>query len=73
MPSAPFSCAAAPTKHLVIQNVPVQGRVDDAPAAVATTPAAVPLLKRLVHDELSPQQVQLRDKIGFVAGIANIA
>lgn len=51
----------------------VQGHVDDTPAAVATIPAAVPLLQRLVHDDLSPQQVLLRDKIGFVAGIANIA
>jgi hypothetical protein len=40
---------------------------------VATTPAATPLLRRLVNDELSPQQVLLRDKVGFVAGISNIA
>jgi hypothetical protein len=47
------------------------GRLDGAPATAVTAPE--PLLKRLVHTELSPQQVVLRDKVGFVAGIGNIA
>ena len=49
----------------------LQGRLGDGPTAAANTPEA--LLKRLVHTELSPQQVVLRDKFGFVAGIGNIA
>jgi hypothetical protein len=49
----------------------LQGHLGDGPATAATTPE--PLLKRLVHTELSPQQVVLRDKVGFVAGIGNIA
>lgn len=52
-------------------HVDLQERLGDGPAAATSTPE--PLLKRLVHTELSPQQVVLRDKFGFVAGIGNIA
>lgn len=45
-----------------------------APAAVVgTSPEAVPVVKKILHNKLTPQQTQLRDKVGFVAGITNIA
>lgn len=40
---------------------------------VGTSPEAVPVVKKILHNKLTPQQTQLRDKVGFVAGITNIA
>jgi hypothetical protein len=52
-------------------HLDLKGGIGDGPAAAASTPEH--LLERLVHKELTPQQVLLRDKLGFVAGIGNIA
>lgn len=73
VPAAACSCAAGSgaAEFDTTLHLGLQGRLGGGPTTAASTPE--PLLKRLVHTELSPQQVVLRDKFGFVAGIGNIA